>query len=206
MLFQWARSFEIAVTRQDFFGAERFEVVGIAFTAADGRDVIAQRRQNSDRRAAYATAGTRNQNVAVIRMYAAFFQRHHAQHGGKAGGTEDHRFTFIQSVWQRHQPFPGDTRLLSQAAPVVFTHAPAGKHHALAFFKTIVAALAHGTGEVDAWHHREVTHDFAFAGDRQRVFIVNAGPINVYRDIAVGQLVTVDIFDASQSLIVLLFQ
>lgn len=119
-----------------------------------------------------AAAGAGNQNIAVVRVHAAFLQRHHAQHGGKAGGADDHRLAFIQAVRQRYQPFARDARLLGQAAPVMFTHAPAGEHHALPLFEAIVAAVAHGAGEVDARHHREVAHDLAFAGDRQRILII----------------------------------
>ncbi|MNH02787.1 hypothetical protein D3C79_620330 [compost metagenome] len=89
---------------------------------------------------------------------------------------------------------------------MIFADAPAGEHHALAFLKPRVFAVAYRTGEIDARHHRELADDLAFAGDRQCIFIVKAGPVDVNRHIAIGQLIAVDVFDLSQSLIVLLFQ
>ncbi|MNG66249.1 hypothetical protein D3C79_245320 [compost metagenome] len=78
LFLQRTRRFQVAATRQNLFGAQRFQVVDVAFAAADRGDVIAQGRQNGDCRAANAAAGAGHQNVAVIRMYAAFLQRHHA--------------------------------------------------------------------------------------------------------------------------------
>jgi hypothetical protein len=35
-----------------------------------------------------------------------------------------------------------------------------------------IFAGMHPARKIDAWHHREISDDFTFAGDSQRIFII----------------------------------
>ncbi len=56
---------------------------------------------------------------------------------------------------------------VAEATPVVFAHAPAGEDHGPAGNKARIAAFFHLTGKINARHHRKLTDNFAFAGDRR---------------------------------------
>ncbi|WP_249449743.1 alcohol dehydrogenase catalytic domain-containing protein, partial [Escherichia coli] len=51
-----------------------------------------------------ATTGTRYDNLAVLRANTGIFQRHHTQHGGKTGSTDNHCFTRVQPLRHGNQP------------------------------------------------------------------------------------------------------
>ena len=97
------------------------------FTTRNGNDLITQLMQQCYGRTADAAAGARNDNFAILRMNTGIFQRHYAQHGGKPGSTDNHRFTRVQTLRHGNQPVTFHARLLCQPAPVVFTNAPTGE-------------------------------------------------------------------------------
>ena len=87
--------------------------------------MIAKASQQSNGETADTAVGTCNQHLAVFRTQAVTLKRKHAQHRGIAGRTDGHRLACVQSVRQRDQPFALQPGALSQAAPVLFAHAPA---------------------------------------------------------------------------------
>jgi hypothetical protein len=62
------------------------------------------------------------------------------------------------------------------------------------------------TGKINARHHRELTDDFAFAGDRQGVFIIETRPVDGDPHVAFGKGGQVDIFDGGDGAVVDLVQ
>ncbi|MNJ76392.1 hypothetical protein D3C77_736660 [compost metagenome] len=60
--------------------------------------------------------------------------------------------------------------------------------------------------KIDTRHHWEVANDFPRAGDRQGIFIVETGPIDVDRHIPFWQLLTINILDLCQGFFAILFQ
>ena len=89
---------------------------------------------------------------------------------------------------------------------MVFAHAPAGEDHGLAGNKARIAAFIHLTGKINARHHRKLTDNFAFAGDRQGVFIIETRPVDGDPDVAFGKSGQVDIFDGGDGAVVDLVQ
>ncbi|SRN37317.1 Uncharacterised protein [Shigella flexneri] len=53
--------------------------------------------------------------------------------------------------------------------------------------KTRIFAGAYSSGKIDPRNHRKITDDFSLTGNRQRIFIVQARPVNIDRDIALRQ-------------------
>ena len=51
-----------------------------------------------------------------------------------------------------------------------------------------------GTGKIDAGHHGKLAHHGCFAGDRQRVFIIEGGKLDANGDIARRQVRFVQFF------------
>ena len=105
---------------------------------------------------------------------ALLLQRHDGEHGGEAGGADRHRLVQAPCPSGRGSSQSALTRAsCGQAAPVALAHAPAGEQDLVAGLRSAGRReLAHGAGEVDAGHERELAHDLAGAGDRQRVLVV----------------------------------
>ena len=143
-----------------------------ALAPGNCRNLVTQFVQQCHRRAAHTTAGTGHDDLTRFRANTGIFQRHHAQHGGKACGTDDHRFTTIQALWHRHQPVAFHARLCRQPTPVIFTHAPAREQHLLAGMEARIFARMNPARKIDTWHHREISDDFTLPGNRQRIFII----------------------------------
>ena len=142
------------------------------FPAGNRRDLVTQFVQQRYRRAPHATAGAGHDNVTRLRVNPRLFQRHHAQHGGKACGADDHRFATIHAFRHRHQPVAFYARLCCQPAPVIFTHTPAGEQHVLARMEARVFAAVDPASKINTRHHREISDDFTLTGDRQRIFVI----------------------------------
>ncbi|MCY1241030.1 hypothetical protein D9M72_539100 [compost metagenome] len=156
--------------------------------AGGGHHAVAQLREDRHGDGAHAAVGAGHQDVAVLGLHAAMFQRQHAQHGGVAGGADGHGVFAADAVGQLHQPLAGHSRALCQAAVVGLAEAVAVEHHALARVETGVAGVDHGAGQVDAGNHREAADDRRAVGHRQRVFVVQCGVVHLHQHIAVVQV------------------
>ena len=161
--------------------------------------------QQSDRGAADAAAGPGDHDLAIFRTNPGVFQCHHAQHRGETGGPNDHGLTTIQALRHRHQPVAFNASALRKAAPVVFTHAPSCQQHLMAGVETRILATVDKTGKIDARNHRKVADNFSFTGDGQRIFIVQAGPVDIHCHIALRQLAGVNGLHRRESFAILLF-
>ena len=119
-----------------------------AFAPGNRRYLVPQLMQQSDCGAADAAAGPGNYNFAIFRTNSGIFQRHHAQHGGEARGTNGHGFTPIQSLRHCYQPVAFNASAFRQTAPVVFANAPSGEQHLLARMKARIFAAVDRTGKI----------------------------------------------------------
>ena len=88
---------------------------------------------------------------------------------------------------------------------MVFANAPTGQQHLLARCEACVVTVMNCTGKVDTRHHREVTDNFPFAGDGERIFIVQAGPLDVDGDVALRQQTVVNGLHCGEGFAILLF-
>ena len=176
-----------------------------AFASGHRNNLITQLMQQRDCGTADAATGAGDHDFTVLRANACLFKSHHAQHGGKSGGTDHHRFTAVQPFWQRYQPVRFHACLFCQTAPMVFAHAPTGQQHFLARMKTRIFAGPNGAGEINTRNHRKVADDFSFSGDGERIFIVQTGPVNIHCDIAFRQPTFFESLHGSKGFTVLLF-
>ncbi|SXF49304.1 Uncharacterised protein [Klebsiella variicola] len=97
------------------------------FATGNSNDLITQLMQQRHGGTADATTGTRHDNLPILRANTGIFQRHHTQHGGKTGSTDNHCFTRVQPLRHGNQPVTFHSRLFRQPTPVVFTNAPASE-------------------------------------------------------------------------------
>ena len=68
-----------------------------------------------------------------------------------------------------------------------------------------MAAGGNAADEIDARHHRELTHDRAFIADGECVFVVQRGPGDIDGDVMVGQLGFVEIFQVGAVALLIIF-
>src|SRR5690606_20951122 len=106
--------------------------------------------------------------------------------------ADDHRLTTGQAFRHGDQPVTFYARLRCQSAPVVVTYAPAGEQHLLCGVKTWIFTGMYAACKVDSWHHREISDDFTFSRNGQRILIVQAGPVDIYGHVALRQAALLD--------------
>ena len=176
------------------------------FPARYRRHPVAQRFQQHHGGAADPAAGAGNQDIPAFRSDARIDEGINAQHCGKAGGADDHRLARAERRRLGNQPVAFDAGFGGQATPVVFAYAPTGQDHVLTGNKARIAAFTHPSRKIDARHHRELTDDFAFAGDRQGIFIVETRPVDSDPNVAFGKGGQVDRFDGGDGAVVDLVQ
>ena len=192
--------------RQDGVGAELAKVIVRRLAARYGCHPVAERFQQYHGGAADPAAGAGDQDITAFRGDARTDEGIDAQHCGKAGGADDHRLARAECLRQGNQPVAFDTGLGGQTAPVVFAHAPAGEDHGLAGNKARIAAFTYPAGKINPRHHRELADDFAFAGDRQGIFIVETRPVDGDPHVAFGKGGQVNRFDGGHGAVVNLVQ
>ncbi|MNV55159.1 hypothetical protein D3C71_1473830 [compost metagenome] len=144
--------------------------------------------QDGDGKAAHAAIGPRYNNVSGIRPDAGLFQRNDAQHRRVAGRADGHRVTVRHAVRSMNQPVRLDARVLGQAAPVLLAHPPAVKNDPLAGREIGVLALFNDPGEIDAGHHGKAAHDGAFAGNGQRILVVQRAVVDFDQYVALREI------------------
>ncbi len=88
---------------------------------------------------------------------------------------------------------------------MIFADAPAGQQHLLARREAGIVTVMNRTGKVDTRHHREVADNFPFTGDGERIFIVQAGPLDVDGDVALRQQTVINGLHCGEGFAILLF-
>ena len=96
--------------------------------------------------------------------------------------------------------------MLGITAPITLTHAPTSQHHFIADLVVGSAGFQHRAGQIDARHHRELTHDLAFAGYRQTVLVVERGVFHRHQHITLGQIVESELLDGGDGFLAFLGQ
>ena len=84
---------------------------------------------------------------------------------------------------------------LRVAAEMAFTDAPTVQHHGVAGLVVRMRRSLDRAREVDAGDHREASHDGSLAGDGKAVLVVDGRVADPDGDIAVHQLIVVEIAD-----------
>ena len=112
------------VAVDDAGGTEALEEGLFRHAARRGDHAVAELREDHDRRGADAARRTRHQHVAIRRLHALLFQRHHAEHGGIAGHANGHAVGGRPALGHRHQPVADDARQFGEAAMVTVRPRP----------------------------------------------------------------------------------
>ena len=187
--------------------AEAAQQIAVLLGAAGyGGHAVAELVQQRDGHGAHAAAGAGNQNFAALGRDVLIRQGLHTQHGGEAGGADNHGLAGAERSGQRHEPIAVDAGFFGQTAPMFFAHAPAGEYHFVAAAVARVRRFNHGAGKIDAGHHRILLHDFDGIGERQPVFIIDGGIFNGHGYIARRQPRFIQRFDGGGGVAVGLIQ
>lgn len=115
------------------------------------------------------------------------------EHGRIAGGADRHGLGHGEGGLQRNQPFALEPSLLREATAVRLADAPTVQHHLVAGLPVgVVRGLDHAR-EVNARDHGKAADHGAFAGDRQRILVVQGGAGNPNRHVALGQRILAEL-------------
>src|SRR5262249_22306324 len=82
---------------------------------------------------------------------------------------------------------------LGMAAEMRLAHAPAVEHDTVARLPFGMARTLDHAGEIDPRNHREAAHDRRLPGDRKPILVVDRRPFDRDRDVAVHQVLLVEI-------------